>query len=397
MKLNTKVVLPYLVRTSDTWYVEYRCYYPYTNKLERFRHYKGFSKLKTEPEKLALAEYLISDYKTKLKSGWRPWSDEEFIYHDETEYRNSLFAGSMRQDKNHIRKYLSEFLLHIKSGLSPKSYESYQSKTRLFSQWLEFKGYAGLRLFEITNDIVKEFFTYLIDGRKLDKITIMKYRQNLGAMFRYFKDKKLIEVVPMDDLPKARKTKDLAARPINGPDLKKLLHQIGKEDPQLLLACLFQYYLATRPGSEMRLIRIQDVDLYNNKVVITDENAKGVRRTIDMPEQLVTLCRAQGIENYPREFYIFGREHNPGPVALGKNTLRNRFNVFRKELKLPTIYKFYSLKHSGGGALLESGVTIEELKNHFGHASIESTDHYIKRHFGNRNQKIISEFPDPMK
>lgn len=397
MKLNTDVVLPYLVRSSDIWYVQYRCFYNVTDKLEGFRLYKGFSKLKTEAEKKAFSDKLISEYTSKLRSGWRPWFSDHYIYKDEVEYRNALAFGAMRNDKSHIHKYLSEYLIIIKSGLSPKSYESYLSKTRLFCQWLELNGHGSLRIFELSNDIVKSFFTYLIDSRKLDKITIVKYRQNIGAMFRYFKSKKLIEEIPMDDLPKARKTKDFAARPINKRDLKRLLAKIEPEDPQLLLACLFQYYLSTRPGNEMRLLKIHDCDLYSNTVVITDEIAKTVRRTIDMPHDLVKLFRKQGIDKYPGEYYIFGQNHKPGLVPLGENTLRNRFNVFRDEMHLPKIYKFYSMKHSGGGALLDAGVTIEELRNHMGHTSIESTDHYVKRHFGNRNQKVISKFPDPMK
>ena len=53
------------------------------------------------------------------------------------------------------------------------------------------------------------------------------------------------------------------------------------------------------------------------------------------------------------------------------------------------------MKHTGGGKLLQAGFTIEEIKSHFGHSSIETTDRYLKKHFGNRNKNIIHNFPKP--
>jgi integrase len=45
--------------------------------------------------------------------------------------------------------------------------------------------------------------------------------------------------------------------------------------------------------------------------------------------------------------------------------------------------------------MLESGFTIVEIQNHLGHKDIESTMHYIRRHFGDVNIKVRDNFPNP--
>jgi len=397
MKKKVDVILPYLVKSDNEkiWYVEYRCFNEKTGELERYRHYKGFTKKKSEGEREKHSTELIKHYSQKLKAGWRPWHEEKYLYKDEIEYRAITdHFGSKREDSSHLRRHLSDFLIERKKILSPKSYESYLSKTRLFCQWLEKNNYSEIRIFEISNAIVKRFFAYLIDERKLDKLTVVKYRQNLGAMFRYFKKAKLMDDLPMDDLPAARKLKDLAARPIMDADIKIYLEYCAKNDPQMFLASLFQFFLCCRPGKELREMKIGDLDTYNKIVYIRLETGKTGSRTISMPDALIEICQNFKLDRYNRDFYIFGRSGEPGKELHGKNHFGNRFRTLREKLNLPTSYKFYSFKHTGAGKLLESGATFAELMNHLGHTSVESTIAYVRRHFGEKSQKVIDFRPE---
>lgn len=394
---NVEVVLPRLSK-GKAWAIEFYCLYPKTGKLERFKVYKGFKNLSSEEEKLKHAQKLIKAYSEKLKSGWRPWDQNIYIYKDEIEYFNvSTRFNKLSKDNSHIRKHLSDFLTETKLRVKAKTYESYQSKTRLFCHWLENNGYEKHRIFEISEKIVKEFFTYLIEERKLDRDTIEKYKQNLRQMFVFFKQKKLITDLPTETIVLPDKTKDLAARPIMDSDLKKLLKYIAENDRQMLLACLMQFYLCCRPGTELRLMKILDIDLYNNKITIPQANGKTGKRIITMPEALVEICKQYELTYFDRDFYVFSQNGKPGAKALGKNYFNRKFVEYRNKLKLPSVYKFYSFKHTGAGKLLESGATLAEVKSHLGHTSFESTLAYVKRHFGEKSEKIINFNPDVMK
>lgn len=390
---NVEVVLPYLVSGTGNWFVEYRCLDSRKGSMQRFRIYKGFAK-KDDKEKRKYADEIIEYYTKKLLSGWRPWDLQKYIYTDEIEYAQvKSHWGSRKKDFNHLRKNMSAFLIEKKQELAAKSYESYNSKIRLFCQYLENKAPAGIRPFEITNDHVKDFFNYLVNERKLDKITIRKYRQNIGMMFQYFVRKKIIDKIPMEDLPTGRKTTDAAARPIMDNDMIRFLEYCSTRQPQMLLASLFQFFLCCRPGNELRLMKIEDIDFFNKVVYIRLDTGKTGSRRVGLPDALIDICKTFNISSYPGNYYVFGNTGKPGPEAHGKNFFTRRFSELRSQLGLSPMYKFYSFKHTGAGKLLESGATIAEVKSHLGHVSVESTIRYIHRHFGEKSQKVIDFRP----
>ncbi len=389
--------IPQIKISKGIWFVYFSVRDPLTEKMKPIKKYEGFKLCNNDAERQKLGESLIISYTEKLKTGWSPLFDKEnIIYSDQLEYHNlNEHFTKLRKASKNTRFFLNEYLSAKKQGLKEKTYSTYVSKLRIFCNYLDNKGFENYDVCEINNKIIIEFFTFLIDVRKLDKLSIEKYMQIIRSYFNFLKKKNQITLNPVFDIVKPPKTKDMAARPINNFDLKILLNSILESDPQLYLACMFQYYLALRPGQELRLLKIKDIDLYNNTVVVCDETSKTTRRTVDMSEDLVELCHQFYIQTYNRDFFVFGKDRIPGPIQLGKNTLRNRFNRFRDKLNLPDTYKFYSMKHTGGGKLLESGRTLEELRAHFGHTSILSTDYYVKKHFGNRNKNIINNFPKP--
>ncbi len=390
---NVEVVLPYLVSGTGKWFVEYRCLDPKKGSMQRYRVYKGFAK-KEDPEKRKFADEIIDYYTRKLNTGWRPWDVQKYIYIDEIEYSQvKSHWGSKKKDFNHLRRYMSAFLLEKKQELAPKSYESYNSKIRLFCQFLENREPEGIRPFEINNNMVKSFFNYLVNDRKLDRITINKYRQNIGMLFKYFLRKKIVDKIPMEDLPKGKKTADYSARPIMETDMIRILEHCATNDPQMLLASLFQFFLCCRPGSELRLMKIEDLDFFNQVVYIRFDTGKNGARRISMPNALLEVCNEFKLSTFPGSYFIFGNKGIPGISPHGKNYLSSRFRDIRNKLGLSPMYKFYSYKHTGAGKLLESGATIAEVKSHLGHTSVESTIKYIHRHFGDRSQKIIDFRP----
>jgi len=394
MKSQIKnVVLPRLVDKGGDikkdWYIEYQVWNEKENRYIRFRHAKGVNSIKSFAERKSFCERFIKETSFKLMSGWTPWNDEQ-KYNDNIKYKKDY----RKSDKSFFLKHANNFLEENKIRLAHKSYINYVSKIRVFHQFLESINMQKALLYQIDNQIIKKYFAHLVEN-DLDRITLEKYVQILKKFFDYCIDLKLMDENPVKNIMLPPKRKDMAARPLNHIDLKILLEEIERKDPQLYLACLFQYYVALRPGNELRLLRIKDIDFHASKIYVSIENGKTGKRTVDVPVQLITLCRKFNIDKFNKDFFVFGKFGIPGEFALGKNTLRNRFNAFRASLNLPDTYKFYSLKHTGGGMLIESGATLEELRNHFGHKSIESTDNYVRRHFGERNKRVIYNFPDP--
>lgn len=391
---------PYLVESEKSgWYVyvsvrDYR-----TGKLRNKKIRRGFKQLQTVEEKRKWGNVLIQEYTKKIKKGWVPWEDKASIYEDEINYQNeNLRYSKLRKSTSTIRRVLSDFLSDKKLSLKKKTYATYQSKLRVFNKFIDDNKYSKYDIGLINNDIIQQFFRYLIEGKGLDRRSIKNYKVVLSMYFIYAIKRKLIIVNPVYDIPRGRKIRDATPAPIIPTDLKLLFTRIEKEDPQLYLACLMQYFCAIRPGEELQSLKIKDINFWNQTIHVASVYAKtSLSRTISIPEQLYSIMMEKyRLHCYDKEFYVFSKTRKPGPDKIGINTLRVRFNAFRDALGLSKDYKFYSCKHTGAGMLIEKGgLNIKDLQEHFGHLDVNSTIEYLKKFRGTTREKIRHNFPDP--
>ena len=383
---------------STTWYIYFSVRDERTGKMVPKKIEKGFKACKTVEEKYAHAKKLIKEYENKLKQGWVPWRSEESIYEDEINYQieNQRYSKK-RKAANTVRKLISSYLATQKLVLKKKSYQTYQSRMRTFTFYLESKKFGDWDVTAINNSIIVAFFTHLIREDKLDRCTVNNYRISISAFFNWMLKQKMIFENPVHDIPQAPKIKDEAPAPIIPPDLKKLLTRIKSGDRQVYLACLMQFFCAIRPGNELHSLQIKHINFWAGTITINAVAGKMRGRTINIPEQfLPVLTDDYELQSYDREYYVFGKEGKPGLQQVGNNTLRVRFNKFRDDLKLSKDYKFYSLKHTGAGFLLDTGcITIKDLQEHLGHSDINSTYQYIKKYRGMTTEKIKHNFPNP--
>jgi integrase len=229
------------------------------------------------------------------------------------------------------------------------------------------------------------FIIEIADLHKLSRATCKKYIQILYSFFDYLQyDKKLITENPCTRLPKVGKVVDCAPIPFTSDDRERLRQAIEKNNPQLWIACEIQYYCAVRPGTELRLMKVGWIDFKKGEIRIPSVEAKNSKsQIVQMPKQLIDCLHANRIENYAKDLYLFGKNGIPGDTPLGKNTMRNRFNLYREALNISDAHKYYSWKHSGAVTAVENGMTPFELKEHLRHSSVETTERYIKNKRGN--------------
>ncbi len=387
-----------------TAYVEMGVRNPTTDKLVLKRIYKPFQDLKErnaallEARRQAVAEPIIKEYTDKLKSGWKTWESEEFVYVDEISgSEEARLYGRMRKSNNTVRRYFSEFIEWKRPQVRPKTIASYTSKVRIFCKYLEVRGMEQQDVGAIGEQTISDFFTWIVEKEKIERITLEKYAQNIHGLFVFFRDvKKLIKDIPAIRVPAMPPGEDQSARPIAASDLKILLEYIRKTDFQLYVACMMQYYTAVRPGAEMRMLQIKHINMHAGTITIDRGSAKNkTTRIINIPVQFKEILRAYNIESHTRNSYVFSKTGMPGAEPVAVNAMYRRFVSARDVLGMNKEYVFYSMKHTGAGKMLENGFTIVEIQQHLGHKDITSTMHYIRRHFGDINIKVRDNFPDP--
>jgi integrase len=302
-----------------------------------------------------------------------------------------------------FRKYktiddlLPGFLLEKEFGRKAKTTSGYNCHTKVFRDWLEDHGMKSIALRKITENNITQFSYFLGKERGLDKTTCEKYFLDVRAFFKYALKKGEVDKVPFDFFIYPRKKKDQGAQVIQHEDLKPLLLKIKEADPQLYLACMIQYYCFIRPGKELRLLKLENIDLYHGVITVPQELAKnGIKQTVTMPHQLIDLCIEYGMETANKSLYVFGRNKNFDIKPWSVNMLRYHFNRIRKKMGLPEDYKFYSFKHTGATALHQSGISMREIMDQLRHTNLSASQHYLKKHCGIVNDRIRDNFPSPM-
>ena len=296
-----------------------------------------------------------------------------------------------------IEEILPGFLLEKEMVVQGRSFLPYLNHTRQFIEWLKIRGLADKPMSRISTTNITDFFLYLGRERCLDRPTCEKYFLDLRQLFNYALKHGEITYIPFDDVTFPRKKKDQGADIIQPIHLKPLLEEIKEHDPQLFLACMIQYYCFIRPGRELRLLKIGDIDCNLGLITIRQENAKNKQRqVVTMPQQLIDLCIEYGIDKEDKDLYVLGKKKRFNTKPNSINMLRWRFNQFRDRMELPKSYKFYSFKHTGASSLHMSGISMRELMDQLRHTKLDATQHYLKKHCGIVNERIRYNFPSPV-
>ena len=394
------MVMPHLVDCGGDlmkeWFVEYSMRSPYTGEMKRFREYRGLNALKTADERYSFAQTVIDEIKQNILNGWSPFEKPRETYQD-----NLLFDtvakrwGTEKEGVVNIRMYLSEFLGVKKGSVSPRSYQTYQSKLRIFCEWAEVRGLQDVHVGFINTEHIREFLQNIAEDKQLSRLTMDKYTQILHSFFEFLINiKKVMKENPASDLPRLGKVVDQAAKPIPDRERALLLAAMRKYDRQLWIVCQLEYYCAIRPGEMLRL-KVDDVDFENGVIRVPCTVSKNrLSESVTMPQQLIKLFKDEGYAQAAPGLYLFSATGMPGVKPLGKNSFRNRFNTLRNKLGLSGDYKLYSFKHTGGVKLVNAGIDTWELQRHFRHKSVETTERYIRKNFAVKSDMLKNHFPD---
>lgn len=367
---------------SKKWYVEYSFRLNESDSSHRFRVYDGLCS-GTAKQRMLIADGLIMKINQYLKSG-------EYLNHDinyspvreSDTHRPECQMWMDHQDKLKVRGAVHSFLMEHKKIWRDKTYSTYESKLNLFVEYVE-KELDDISIVVIERKHLLPFFSSLNTDRNLCKKTIDKYDKIIHALFDWAEEKEMrpYNSNPVVKIPNYGKKVDMSPDIFSKDDRIRLREAIEHRSPWLWLACEIQYYCAIRPGTELRLLKIKDIDREKRTITIPSETAKNkTTQTVGCPEDVLQLMDKMGVFQYDPDFYLFGRMGVPGTKPLGHNTMRNRFNEYRDRLGISNTKKFYSWKHTGAISSYDNGMPIADLKDHLRHSSIMTTEEYIKKH-----------------
>lgn len=366
---------------SQNWYVEFQFRLPDDETPHRYRVYSGLGK-GTADERDDVAEKLIAYYTNYLKSGEYLKSEPNLnpLKHSET-FRPEHKMWTDRYNEMRIDSLVLKFLNHIQKSVKPKTFQDYTSKLKVFKEYVV-NELNNLPINKVTHSQLMPFFESLANDKDLCRQTIEKYMQIVRTFFTWCEDIGMRdeETNPIKRVPKIGRVIDKSPGVFDRDERVRLKNAIKPNEPWLWLACEIIYYCAIRPGSELRLLRVGDINFDTNTIRVRAEIAKNkTTEIVGIPNVLMSYMYELNLNMYDKELYIFGKNGVPSNIEMGKNTMRNRFNRYRDMLRISPDKKFYSWKHTGAISAAQNGATIFELKDQLRHKSIQTTEEYLKK------------------
>lgn len=367
---------------NKKWYVEFAFRVPGDDTPYRYRVYSGLCSGSVQ-ERDAVGQQLVDYYTEYLKSGEYLNTKPNLNPLKENEtYRPENKKWMEKNRELMMDRLMPRFLKSIGTTLRKKTHQDYSSKMSIFLVWLDGSGWSKTPVTLVSRATIMPFFEMLATERNLCRRTIEKYMQILRAFFNWCEDMGLREydTNPIRRIPKMGKVIDCSPDVFSKTDRERLRDAIKPKEPWLWLACEMLYYCAIRPGTEMRLLKVSDIDLKRKTIRVDAELAKNKRtELVTFPDELLQHMLELNVDKYDGNMYVFGRYGAPSLTPMGKNTMRNRFNQYRELLKISSDKKFYSWKHSGAISAIENGATIYEVKDQLRHVSIMTTEEYLRK------------------
>lgn len=379
---------------TKQWFVFYSYLHPGTGKMVRFRHSDGFGRHPDPETRYTKGNALAAELRAKIKDGWNPFEDDsDVLWEDMLQYKHITDKiGNIRKSSRTCEYYLNSFYQERKKDLKPASYATYKSKLRIWCQYLINSGMKDIDVRDITPDHVKKFLNELKDKRELSNISIKKYHQILHNYFEWLIQGKHVTSNPCRNI-RIKASECTPAKYFSDAQIEKMKAVILKNDPQLWLAILFQYYCFIRPG-ELRQLKVADLDLQQGSVTIRNEISKNKRtQVVRIPDPFLKILSEKRVMDSSPSDFVITISGKPGPNIVGKNYLRSHFNRIRTILGLPRDHKFYSWKHTG--ALKAAGtIPINDLKLQLRHKDLSTTDRYLRQMKVTDSEALKSLFPE---
>lgn len=254
-----------------------------------------------------------------------------------------------------------------------KSFETYNSIANAFFEWMRGR--------EFTKDNIQLFFEDL--SKKRSASTYNKYRALIKQMLEGSKYDGMLDHI---DTVKAN---CIPARYFQKHQVKRLKNHISEKAPELWLYIQFIYYCFIRPG-ELRLLRVGDVLLEENKIMVRGEISKN-KKTQYVVIPKVFRPRLDFILDLRPVEYVFP-SYVDSSKPIGINTMAGRHRKILNELGFSVDYKLYSWKHTGAVNAVMNGINLKELQLQLRHHSLDQTDAYLRQmgvqHLGNLSERF---------
>ena len=355
-----------------------RCYVEFSyekagGSMARVRRY--FGRIRDPRARHRQATLYVNLINAKLAEGWRP-GDPDVLTND----------GVLLYDALHAQ-------LEIKQTFTRKrTMDTYKSRFNIFHQSCCLLFGENLTCRQFREKEARQIMDHLASSRKLSGRTYNNYLVDFKGWFNELVDRGHYDKNPFMRIKPVKEVKP-ENRTFTTEELNRLVSYTKREQPWYYVACCLCYYCAIRPNEIVSLKR-HNFKLDKGIITVPGSISKsGKPRHIIIAEpfksELVEL-----LDRVPKDHYVIGRGLAPGSVKEWSQRISDHWREhIRIRLGFSSQLEFYGLKDTCAERLLEAGVDIAKIRDHFGHSNIAVTDAYLKQRTEYVDQALAERFP----
>lgn len=385
------------------WFVQFMWHDRENNEKKRIQIKHDINKWTTLKDRLQYGKdftYYITD---KLQRDWNPLTNE--FYHKP---KNSYQTWA---DKD-ICSAMNDAINVI--NLAPDSMKGYRLAVKYFNHAAKKIKLEQTEVSKIKRSMIIQILDAYADTRKASNV---QYNKNLGYLHAIFQKVVLYADLlgnPFTGIPKKAVVESKGFIRPTDQEQKEIRDYLLENDLNFLRFILVIYHTGMRPAEILKL-KIKDIDLINNYIYIypnlelRNSKTKKIRK-VPMNSHLCKFIESMNLQNYDTEYYLFGSPavsgrgntgiskvekqtyFMPNKTKIGRDFATRLWNKYvKKELDLKC--DMYGLKHKGGDDKLLAGISLDSLRELYGHSSKQMTMKYVSKLYEIHAKEILEKSP----
>ncbi|RUT68704.1 hypothetical protein D0817_20300 [Flavobacterium cupreum] len=362
--------IPKVVKYDDlskSWFI----YFRYDKKLFRFKY--GINYINNYKKREAESNILRDALHQKLKEGWNPLLPELIIDDPKLTFIESLDFAIEKKKPN----------------IGPKTLSGYSGTIKFMKDSSEALSLNNLLICDTKRAHIKLMMEKAAEQRKWTNNAYNKHLNHLKAILSELIQWDIIQTNPAHKINNLAVAESRANIPASDNDFFKIKTEMQNNHRNFWNFCSTIFYTGIRP-EEILKITLGMVDLNNAKITLPPEITKTNReRVVPINQHLIEIFKSMNFINLPDTYYLFGSfrqkgkgnvgaklDFIPGSTKLKRDTATKRWERIVK-IGLGINMNLYAMKKHGANKMILAGVSIDALKDLFGHTSQVTTQIYI--------------------
>lgn len=355
--------------------------YDASGKKHQKRYQKEFNQEKVKNRRSS-AEVFADTLWLGLHRGWNPL---------QTSY--PFFEEEQSRDQHTLMTGMQYALSVKKKELSKYSYPDYSGAVRFLEKAAKECGMLDTLIKTIQRKDIRLLVATAKEQRGWSNKSRNKHLTKLKSLFSVLVDADILPYNPAHNIRDEAEEKTLGYKRLTQSEQQRVVDHLSLNAPAFFEYVYFIYQDGIR-RKETLMLQVRDFNLQDREITIRPEVAKtNTERIVPITDDLMQILVNREIWSLPKDWYLFSNnKFLPGPEMYHPNIPTTWWrNLIIKGICISC--KMYSLKHKGADDKIRSGISLEALKNLYGHRSTQMTEIYAAAVRDQHMKQIIDKAP----